>query len=507
LLKLCEYFGLTFNSSIYGIGTADAYGGRYVNATLVPSKINIPDGDPSFSVFTRPPDETSNPDSYGYYDGTPKQFIDDMCNVYNAMPVIRGNTLYFEEIHQFNTVNPFKLPNEGVVGNTFQYPKPYGTNAADIPLVYIVRFQKDDQELNTYNDYKGTYCLAQTKPNIVRNQKNLLVRGSTIVDLPFALARRKVGLTKIEKSLINTLDHFGRFINGIGDRVDNINNQLSSWMPSIISAENCGLSNTQVGITVGFLTGQPVFAGLSIILGSDGLAIIPPVTIPYFGNDRVGWMLLSNDFIGTPKRFIGTPHGDDWYVHDNNEESTIVSQINTALNGAFTGTIIGVSGATTFTGTVTNGILTGTAPTASLGPATGIVTGTIAGLPGTYSAVVSGTMGGGVFSGAGGISSSTLTTLTTQGWGSAKQLMTDFHIKNTLGENQYLIFKDKTFKMSMADYLQINNNNVFVTADGKWGKFDKIMWDLHNDKAIGVDYRIKEKYTNNFTTTITDDGG
>lgn len=506
-LKLCEYFGLNFQSSIYGIGTAAAYNGRYANATLIPVKIKIPDGDPSFEIWNRPPDETTNPDSHGYYEGTPKQFIDDMCNVYNAMPVIKGNTLYFEEVHKFNAVNPFRLPNEGNVGFTFEYPKPYSTNASEIPLVYILRFQKDDQDLNTYNDYKGTYCLAQTKPNIVRNQKNQLARGSKIIDLPFALARRKVGFTKLEKALLEVLQTCANFINSIGDNVNEINDKLSSWMPTIVSAENVGLSNTQVGIAVGFLTGQPVFSVVSIVLGSDGLPIMPSVTIPNFSNDRIGWMLLSSDFIGVQKRFIGTSHGDDWYVDENNSEGTFNVTFSPTLSGVFTGTIVGPMGFHPFTGTITAGMIFGTCSTASLGPATGIITGTIAGMTGTFTGTVSGTMGGGSFTGVGAINTSVLSTISTQGWGSAKSLMEDFHIKNTMGENQYLIFKDKTFKIGMTEYLKIHDNNVFQTADGKWGKFDKIVWDLHNDKAIGVDYRIKERYTNNFTTTITTDGG
>jgi len=508
--KGCEYFGLNFVSSIYGEGTADRYEGRYVGATLMPVKIKIPDGDPALQIFERPPDETTNPKSYGYYEGTFKQFIDDMEQMYHAKLIIIGNTAYFEEINNWNVADSYRLPNEGDVGNTFLYPEPYGTNAHEIPAVYIIRFQKDEQDLNTYNDYKGTYVISQATPAIVNNPKNQLLHGNVRVELPFALARRKVGYTKLEKALLELLNTCATFINSIGDRVDNINDKLSSWMPSIVSAEDVGLSNTQVGIAVGFLTGQPVFSVLSIVLGSDGLPIMPSVTIPFFGNDRIGWMLLSSDFIGVKKRFIGVQSGDDWFLSPNNSQGTFVTTITSTLNGTFTGNSIGGPFGPTViaAATVTSGIIQITIPTAMLGPASVIVTGTVAGYPGViFTAVVTGVMTGGFFNGFAVLNVSASSTITTEGWGSALSLMNDFHFNALISDNQWLVFKNKKFKFGIADWLQINNNNVLRTADGRYGKFEKIVWNLHNDIAEDVTYRIKEKYTNNYNLKTTSDGG
>lgn len=513
--KFLEFFGLNYVSSIHGVGTAPGYNGRYINATWMPSKIRIPDGDPSVidSLFKRPADETTNPKSYGYYDGTAKAFYEDMCSTYDGIGVIRGNNFYFENRYNFNNVSPFQLPNEGVTGNTFNYPEPYGTNADEISLVYILRAQKDDQEINTYNDYTGSYAIAQTRQNIVRNKKNLLARGATNVDLPFALARRKIAYTRVEKAMLELFSRFGNFINDIGNGVDEVNDKLNSWLPSIVSSENVGFSNTQVSFLYNFIR-QPdggIFTGpiaiISAILGSDGLPIIPSVTIPNFGNDRIGWMLLSNDFIGVPKRFIGVQSGDDWLIDENNSAGTYLTISNTTLNGIFTGTIIGVFGATTCTGTVTSGIVAITASAGGIGPGAGIVNGTIAGITGTFTAYVTGATAGGTFTGIGGMSSSTMSAVSTQGWGGCKSLMEDFHVLNMLDHNQYITYRDKRFKMSVADYLQIADNNVLKTPDGRLGKFEKIMYDLHNDQAISVDYRVKQRYTNNFTTTISTDGG
>ena len=514
--KGCAYFGLNFVSSIYGAGVADAYKGKYINMTLLPKKIKIPDGDPSFEVFVRPPDETTNPKSFGYYEGTFKQFIVDMEMTYHARAVIRGNTLYFEEINNFNLANAYRLPNEGVVGNTFLYPQPYSTNASEIPAVYIISFQKDEQDLNTYEDYIGTYVVSQATPTVIRNQKNQLLSGMNRVDLPFALARRKVGYDKLEKQLLDLLTSFTTFISSIGDRVDHINNQLSSWLPTIIANENTGASNTQIGVLFGFLTGQPVFSAFSLIFGSDGLPIIPTVTIPTYSNDRIGWLLLSNDFVGVKKRFVGVQNGDDWYIDSNNSAGTLTFAP-TVVSGVFTGTITGPVShfgmiGQTFTGTIVAGVLTGSCPVLSPGTAGGVVVGTVAGLPGLYAGGISGFGSGGIFNGSGAMSASgggggAGTSVTTDGWGSAQELLNDFHYTGIINDNQWLIFKDKKFKFGKSDWNAVSNNNVLVTSDGKIGKFEKIIWDLHNDIATDVTYRIKQKYTNNYTLKTSTDGG
>lgn len=514
-IKGAAHLGLNFVSPIYGYGTADLYEGKYANMTIIPKKIKIPDGDPALEVFSRPSDETTNPESYGYYEGTFFEFKTAMESVYNAICIVKNGTLYFQEKNSFNIADAYRLPNEGVVGNTFLYPQPFGTNASEIPAVYRIRFQKDDQDLNTYNDYKGTFVMAQATPLVVTEPKNQLLSGSVLVDLPFALARRKVGYTKLEKMLLDILASYADFINSIGDSTDEINNKLSSWMPTIVSNENVGLSNAQVGFVVGTLFSfNPAYGIGSLILGSDGLPIIPTVSIPVIGNDRIGWMLLSSDFIGVQKRFAGTPNGDDWYIDANNTEGTFISA-NPALSGTFTGTITGLSaifgvGGQAFTGTIVGGLLTGTSTGLIPGAAIGIVTGTIAGIPGTFSASVSGfTTGLGVFSGSGVITASIGAggTIVTQGWGGALALWNDFHYTNGIAENQWLTFKNKTFKFGVQDFIQVNDSNILVTPDGLAGKFQKLIWTLYNDKIEDVDYRLKYKYTTNYNLKITTDGG
>lgn len=509
-VKGCQRLGLNFVSPIYGYGTADLYGGKYANMTVIPEKVVIPTGDPVTEIFTRPADETTNPDSFGYPQGTFADWVKKMEITYNAELIVNNGTAYFQERNQINIVDAFAVPNEGKPGNTFLYPQPYGTNAHELKAIYWLRFQKDDQDLNTFNDAKGTYCLSETKPVIENDHKNQLLGGSIKVDIPFAHARRKVGFTKIEKALLEVLDTYAGFLNGIGDSVDNINNKLSSWMPGIVSSENVGLSNTQVGIIVGFLTGQPVFSVLSIILGSDGLPIIPTVVIPYFSNDRIGWMLLSSDFIGVDKRFAGTPHGNDWYVDQNNSEGQFVTTIPaTPVNGTFAGSFFGFGSGPVLPTTVINGIITVNVSVPFLGPGMITISGLVSGYGSTvFTAVITGTASGGFFTGTGMINTATAySSYNTQGWGSAQSLYYDFHYTNVIDFNQWLVYKDKTFKFTMKDFIRVNNKNILTTADGRSGKFQELMWVLSKDLAESVHYRVKQKWTNNYQITVTEDVG
>jgi len=94
-----------------------------------------------------------------------------------------------------------------------------------------------------------------------------------------------------------------------------------------------------------------------------------------------------------------------------------------------------------------------------------------------------------------------------EGWMSAYALMQQFHGLNlaTRG-NQWLIYKGKRFPMTSKDFLTILGNNVFITADGKFGKFDKLLWKIFRDEAQNVDYRVNAQYTNNLYEILSVDG-
>jgi len=90
----------------------------------------------------------------------------------------------------------------------------------------------------------------------------------------------------------------------------------------------------------------------------------------------------------------------------------------------------------------------------------------------------------------------------------ANTLLTNFHGRElaTRG-NQQLTFREKRLPFCCAEYLKVLNNNILKDALGRNGKFIRMLWDLHNDQALNVEYRIYSNFTNNLTEKITIDGG
>jgi hypothetical protein len=105
--------------------------------------------------------------------------------------------------------------------------------------------------------------------------------------------------------------------------------------------------------------------------------------------------------------------------------------------------------------------------------------------------------------------SGTGTEYTGLGYFSAFAMMQQFHGKNLLSRgNQWNLYKNKRFPMNSTIFNLVLNYNVFVTANGKYGKFDKMGLKIADDMAEDVDYRVNEIYwpLSNLIETISFDG-
>lgn len=94
-----------------------------------------------------------------------------------------------------------------------------------------------------------------------------------------------------------------------------------------------------------------------------------------------------------------------------------------------------------------------------------------------------------------------------EGFMSAYAIMQQFHGLNlaTRG-NQWHTYTGKRFAINSKIFNDILNNNIIFTADGKMGKFEKMLWVLNDDEAQEVSYRINQAYTNNLKESISIDG-
>lgn len=368
--KACAYMGLSFYSTIL------ASGSQYENLIWIPRKYTIPSTSNPLSVFSRGYNELGSPKAYGYYDGTFKQFILDMQEYFNARVMVKNNIFYFEKLNYWNKTNPYIIPDTNPVGYTFNSPEPHGTNASDLPSNYLVIYQVDGEDINTYQRYAGTSYQVQVRPTNVINQKNVLLKNLVEKRFNMALVKRKDYMNEMETQINAVLTGAGNLINDI---IQFVNKLLA------------------------FVTGNPPASN-------------PP---PYLSNTRIGWMELASPFIGVPKIFVGQYNSTDgkWYVHPNNQTLTAAQTIFETFHRC---------------------------NLATTDPATGT-------------------------------------------------------------HGQYLTYKNKKMPLCCSDYMVLTNNNILMTPKKKYGKFYRILWNLHQETA-DVDYGLNEKFTTNLTEQITIDG-
>jgi len=282
--KACQYLGLNFSSSIFSSSSL------YYDTTWMPKKSVQPVQNFDLltnASFKKPYNElggSGNP--YGYYDGTFKEFIQDMMLLFNAEVKVNNNTLYFEEIHHWNTQDTYLIDNTDEEGFTFNLPAPHGTNASECPSVYALQFQLDNDELNTIHEYEGTSVSVQVQPFVIGDKRNLLNSKGINIQFPCSLAKRKEYFTKPELIIINMI------------------NDLNVLIPAL---------NVAIPLTMAAMAGFPGYIAGFLI----GKVFNP---IPDMISLRIGWLELSNDSFSIPKIFVGTQIGTDWEVHPNNHE-------------------------------------------------------------------------------------------------------------------------------------------------------------------------------------------
>jgi hypothetical protein len=89
---------------------------------------------------------------------------------------------------------------------------------------------------------------------------------------------------------------------------------------------------------------------------------------------------------------------------------------------------------------------------------------------------------------------------------SAGAMYSKYYISNSFAntnqfKGQRLLFTERTIPFAYSDFLKINKNSYFATADGKIGKMESVKWALDSDKAT-VDYWIEEVYSENISEKL-----
>jgi hypothetical protein len=493
LQKACDYFGVGFSSSILNDPSSPYYdtvimpekSAWVTNQTMARSLMLSAGGAGSTSQQRMLYDDLYNSNhpftshageqclsAYGYYDGTPTDLIKALEKVFNAKAKIILNgagatpVLNFERWdYQYNSPL-FTLPqisdqapfnSKGPFNTTGQSTSAFGTNASELSASYFIKYAMDQTDLNTYNFYEGTSCMATTQLTptstyyttptgtaFPSSNYAILLRNLTDIELDFSQAMRKDKLTAVEEALLPIFLVAHTLINVI-----------IAIPNAVISAIN----------TVTSLVGIP------------GIPTIPnPIpSSPNFAH--TGHLLLSQDTTGQPKIFVVNQAPTTYAPY------TSSSDWNSYMN--FTGFQInlfnkGLLGARYLMRNFHwSSLPISTVPTqiysVDIPPS-------ISGMGYIYLPVL-------------------WTSNLPNSLGSANQ----YPAPGSVYFNEWVKYQDQLVPVCCGDFQKIQNNNCMLTYDGKTAKVDSIKWNVFKGLA-NMDYRVQQVYAKNIQVTFIVDG-
>jgi hypothetical protein len=292
LLRIgCEHFGLEFESTIFDSTP-------WNKALILPNQNELPDLDDGLLGFLKP-----DPEQTGYYNGTFGELLRSLKIMFNAKIVINDGVLRFER-RDFNLSTPiFELPpieREGFTVNADEF----------LSNIYI-EFLTDLNDKNTIQDFEGTVAQITVLPKKIINKRMVLTKGFERRSIPFALGKRKESLTvpeKIIKNLAVVIDPIiGSLIKVVNAIIDVINGIITA-IKKLINA-----LNKIPGINISF--NPPP---------------IKPITYTPLGDliqNRIGMLMLENDFIRTSKILLVNEANDPLNTKLTSDNQSVVNSV------------------------------------------------------------------------------------------------------------------------------------------------------------------------------------
>jgi len=230
----------------------------------------------------------------GYYNGTFGQLLRDLKVMFNAKVIIESGadrpTLRLERIDYSTSQDLYNLP---PIDNNDSYR----FNVNDFNANYLVEFSLDSADKNTYQPYVGTVYQSTAKPSTIDNADLVIMKGLNSVAIPFALGKRKTTQTIPEKILLPIIIEIEQIINFFSVAVNSL--IFAAWLAGNIMI-------TQINNIIDAVNTLPGGANIpnvnSQLLGEiPDLPLIPLSEIVSAGDNRIGMLLLENDFINVPK--------------------------------------------------------------------------------------------------------------------------------------------------------------------------------------------------------------
>ena len=274
--KGCQFLNLTFDSSVI---PNDWY--VLPKKYVVPKNPNSSDGLGILGAFT--PNEFPQ---FGYPKESFSEFIIKMKDLFNGKVLMNeslGN-LRFER-RDFSTIVPsYIMP---PVENTS-----YELNTNEFISNLLIEFNTDVSESNTITQYKGAgYQITQRPINVI-NPENILMKGLRMVNVQYALGKRKTELTTVENIFDNLLEALDAVL-----------------MPFIFAINvSIAVANGLIDVINDFID----FVEIAVSFDFPNIPNIIPIEYTGFGlvfDNRIGMLLLENDYFMQDKLLRLTPDG------------------------------------------------------------------------------------------------------------------------------------------------------------------------------------------------------
>jgi len=264
-IRGCQYLGLSFQSSII-----------VANDVILPKKYYVPKNPSNpfnldlLGAFT--PNEFVQ---FGFPDGTFADFIIKMKDLYNGKVLFNGNQLLFER-KDFQIATPqYTIPS--VINTKYQL------NTDEFTSNFVCTFQTDVTESNTITDYLGTNYQVTLRPINIVNSQFVLMKGLNQVEFAYALGKRKLELTAVE-----------RFFDEINEQIDNIVGGSVNLLNTIIYVINDVIDG--INNMVDFFEDLGGLVGFNITI--PDIPQIPEIPYSPLGellDNRIGMLLLEKD--------------------------------------------------------------------------------------------------------------------------------------------------------------------------------------------------------------------
>lgn len=242
--------------------------------------------------------------AFGYWDGTPGDFLRALSDVFDAKSKIIFNqygipVLHFERWDYEYNLSALTLPN---ISEDAPFKQPFRTNASELYANYMLRFNSDSSDENTLHYYEGKSCYAQTSQISFYDpsRRNVVLKNLMEKNLMFSHAFRKDKLTACEKVLDVLWIIAATIVNSLISLVNAVIS-LINWVINLFCHHCPGIPS------IPLMPSQPQWAS-------------------------TGHMLMSNHITSSPKIFLAGPAvTNNWYgytgveVDINNRSETQIS--------------------------------------------------------------------------------------------------------------------------------------------------------------------------------------